>query len=242
MFSSPLQARTVEDIGASAVNLITSEAYCAGDVIVFRPTCAVEAEFMGYVAGCRPIANQKSTMGRGFTIIHIYARQLKHLVLAIPPLDEQQAISRFLGFFDERVRGLVEVKQKLLGLLGELKASTVSEAVTGRIDVRTGQPYPAYRPSGIEWLGNIPAHWEAVPNRWIFDEVVERDHPDEELLSVTIREGVMQQTTLLSEKPKRKSSANVDRTAYKLVLAWGHRVQQDASLARSNRSFRVPPG
>lgn len=47
-----------------------------------------------------------------------------------------------------------------MGLLEEYRAATISEAVTGRIDVRTGQPYPAYKPSGIQWLGDIPAHWE----------------------------------------------------------------------------------
>jgi len=46
--------------------------------------------------------------------------------------------------------------------LEEYRAATISEAVTGRIDVRTGQPYPAYKPSGIKWLGDIPAHWEVT--------------------------------------------------------------------------------
>ena len=57
---------------------------------------------------------------------------------------------------------MVEAKEKQVGLLEELKASTISEAVTGRIDVRTGQPYPAYKPTCIEWLGSIPVHWELV--------------------------------------------------------------------------------
>ncbi|MDE0394138.1 MAG: restriction endonuclease subunit S, partial [Gammaproteobacteria bacterium] len=37
--------------------------------------------------------------------------------------------------------------------------------VTGRIDVRTGQPYPAYKESGVEWLGKVPEHWEVVALR-----------------------------------------------------------------------------
>ncbi len=52
--------------------------------------------------------------------------------------------------------------------LEEYRAAAISEAVAGRIDVRTGQPYPAYKPSGIEWLGDIPAHWEMVPlKHWV---------------------------------------------------------------------------
>ena len=43
----------------------------------------------------------------------------------------------------------------------------IHEAVTGRIDVRTGQPYPAYKDSGVEWLGKVPEHWEIVPLKWL---------------------------------------------------------------------------
>ena len=151
---------TIEEIGASAVNLMTAEAYCAGDVIVFRPEVLSEARYLGYVAGCRPMSAQKASMGRGFTIVHIYGRQLRYLVVTMPPLREQQGIVRFLDYVDERIRGLVEVKEQLMTWLGELNTATISEAVTGRIDVRTGQPYSAYKPSGIEWLGPVPAHWE----------------------------------------------------------------------------------
>ena len=60
---------------------------------------------------------------------------------------------------EERVRRLVEAKEKLVGLLEKLRLSTISEVVTGQIDVRTGQPYTAYEPSGIQWLSLVPAHW-----------------------------------------------------------------------------------
>lgn len=79
---------------------------------------------------------------------------------AIPPPAEQVAIARFLDWMNERVRRLVEAKERMVGLLEELKASTMSEAVTGKIDIRTNQPYPVNKPSGIGWLGLIPAHWK----------------------------------------------------------------------------------
>ena len=43
--------------------------------------------------------------------------------------------------------------------------------------------YPAYKPSGVEWLGDVPAHWEVRPNRSIFVEVNDQNHPDEQMLS-----------------------------------------------------------
>jgi type I restriction enzyme, S subunit len=48
------------------------------------------------------------------------------------------------------------------------------------------KPHPATKDSGVPWLGEIPEHWRVLPNRALFVEVKEREHPDEEMLSVTI--------------------------------------------------------
>ena len=53
------------------------------------------------------------------------------------------------------------------------------------------KPYPAYEDSGVSWLGEVPEHWEVLPNRAIFTEVIQRDRPDEQMLSVTITKGVI---------------------------------------------------
>ena len=45
------------------------------------------------------------------------------------------------------------------------------------------KPYPEYKDSGVAWLGEVPGHWGVLPNRAIFTEVKERDHPDEQMLS-----------------------------------------------------------
>lgn len=78
------------------------------------------------------------------------------------------------------------------------------------------QPYPAMKNSGVPWLGEVPGHWEVLPNRLIFEEVNERNYPDEPMLSVTIMNGVIRQRTLLTESSK-KDSSNLDKSAYKLV-------------------------
>lgn len=77
-------------------------------------------------------------------------------------------------------------------------------------------PYPEYKESNIPWLGIVPSHWKVVPNRSIFYEIIDRNHPNEEMLSVTIRKGVIKQNILLSESSK-KDSSNLDKSAYKMV-------------------------
>ncbi len=98
-------------------------------------------------------------MGRGFTVVHIYPHQIKRIALAIPPLPEQTAIARFLDHATNRIACYIRAKKKLIALLEEQKQVLVHDAVTGRIDVRTGKPYAEYKPSGVKWLGDMPAHW-----------------------------------------------------------------------------------
>lgn len=78
------------------------------------------------------------------------------------------------------------------------------------------KPYPDYRESDQPWVGTIPTHWNILPNRAIFEEVKDRNHPDEEMLSVTINRGVIRQKALL-ENTSKKDSSNKDKSAYKLI-------------------------
>ena len=153
---------TIDEIGKSAVNLIRGPACCGGDVIIFRPSIDAEARFLGYVADCSASVHQKACIGRGFTVVHIYSSDLKYVTVPIPPVPEQAAIVRFLDHADRRIRRYIRAKEKLIALLEEQKQAIVHEAVTGRIDVRTGRPYPAYKDSGVAWLGDVPAHWKEV--------------------------------------------------------------------------------
>ena len=150
---------TIDEIGKSAVNLIEGEAYCGGDVIIFRPSQRIDSRYMGCATDFRPAAIQKARMGRGFTVIHIYGGELKRLAMPLPPVPEQAAIARFLDYADRRIQRYIRAKQKLITLLEEQKQAVIHEAVTGRIDVRIGKPYSDYKPSHIEWLGDVPAHW-----------------------------------------------------------------------------------
>lgn len=88
-------------------------------------------------------------------------------LVAFPPLPEQVAIVRFLDYIDRRIRRYIRAKQKLIKLLEEYKQALIHQAVTGSIDVRTGQPYPAYKPSGVEWLGQVPEHWEVLRLKYV---------------------------------------------------------------------------
>ena len=86
--------------------------------------------------------------------------RMREIPFLIPPVEEQTAIVHFLDHADRRIRRNIRAKQKQIALLEEQKQAIIHHAVTGQIDVRTGQPYPAYKDSGVTWLAYVPAHWE----------------------------------------------------------------------------------
>ena len=153
----PTSGETIEEIGKSAVNLMHTQVLCGGDLIIFRPTIPIEPKFAGYLLDCPAAQTQKSLMGRGITIMHIYSGQLKYLWLSLPPLPEQASIVRYLDHVDRRIRRYVSAKRKLIALLEEERQAIVNRAVTCGLD-----PNVPLRPSGVEWLRDVPEHWEAV--------------------------------------------------------------------------------
>ena len=178
---------TIEEIGKSAVNLIPGEVYCGGDVILLRPQIPTNARFMGYAIDCFQNAHQKALMGRGITVMHIYTSQLKYMWLAFPSLPEQAAIVRYLDYVDRRIRRYVRAKEKLIALLKEEKQATINQAVTRGLD-----PNVSLVPPGVEWLGDVPEHWEVSRAKFFYGEVDERSMTGaEELMSVSHITGVI---------------------------------------------------
>ena len=84
-----------------------------------------------------------------------------------PPSTEQTAIAHFLDHMDRRIQKYISAKEKLITLLDEYKQALIHQAVTGQIDVRTGEPYPEYKESGVEWIGRVPGHWDVVSLKWV---------------------------------------------------------------------------
>lgn len=76
----------------------------------------------------------------------------------VPSLPEQAAIIRFLDYIDRRIRHYIRAKQKLVALLNEQKQAIVQRAVTRGLD-----PDVRLKPSGVEWLGDVPENWQILP-------------------------------------------------------------------------------
>jgi type I restriction enzyme S subunit len=212
---------TDEDIGRSAVNLLQADARCGGDVLVLRPSREFVPRFLGYAANSPASRVQKATMGRGFTVVHIYGAQLRHLALAVPPLPEQATIVRLLDHADRRIRRYIRAKQKLIKLLEEQKQAIVHRAVTRGLD-----PNVRLKPSGVEWLGDVPEHWEMRRNGRLFAQRNETGFGGLPILEVSLRTGVRvrdfensdrKQVMADREKYKRAVAGDI---AYNMMRMW----------------------
>ena len=135
--------------------------------------------------------------------------------VAFPPLSEQTAIVRYLDHVDRRIQRYIRAKQKLIALLEEQKQAVIHQAVTGQIDVRTGRPYPAYKPSGVEWLGKVPEHWEGIPLCRVLTQRKEKNDPIKttNILSLSLDAGVIP----YAEKKAGGNKAKEDLSAYMLA-------------------------
>ena len=144
-------------IGVSEYRGIVSPAY-----VVQRPLKGTISRYLHYLLRTPAFAKEAERWSYGITsdMWSLRPEHFKMIYACVPPLPEQTAIVRFLDHVDRRIQRYIRAKQKLIALLEEQKQAIIHQAVTGQIDVRTGQPYPAYKPSGVKWLGEVPAHWD----------------------------------------------------------------------------------
>ena len=154
-------SETWDDIGVPAlVTEPASDLISGYHLALLRPRPDVLAgAWLLRALQSKGLAYQFHVEAKGVTRYGLSHAGIKSVWLPVPPLPEQTSIVRFLDHADRRIRRYIRAKQKLIALLEEQKQAIIHQAVTGQIDVRTGQPYPAYKPSGVEWLRDVPAHW-----------------------------------------------------------------------------------
>lgn len=105
----------------------------------------------------------------------------------IPTAPERDLIAHFLHVVDMRIRQYLRAKQKLVKLLEEQKQAIIHQAVTRGLDSTVN-----FKPSGVEWLGDVPEHWDTPLNQRVFRETI-RPHgeqPDIQL-SLSQKDGLI---------------------------------------------------
>lgn len=94
-------------------------------------------------------------LGRGSTFMELSADDLRSVSMPFPSQVDQQLIADYLDRETARIDGLIAEKERMLALLEEKRAALISRVVTRGLD-----PDVVFKPSGLEWLDEIPAHWD----------------------------------------------------------------------------------
>ena len=102
------------------------------------------------------------TQGYGGTKIQLSLGDVASLLVTSPPLEEQRALTQFLRHETTKIDTLVEEQKRLIELLKEKRQAVISHAVTKGLN-----PNAPMKDSGVEWLGDVPAHWVVKSIKWI---------------------------------------------------------------------------
>ena len=144
----------VPDLGGRIVT-------CVDNVIV-RPDPDFDRRFFVYQLTSKSHFANMENLARGTTMQRISRSVLGRVRFAFPPLLEQTQIAAFLDRETAKIDGLVTEQRRLMALLKEKRQAVISHAVTRGLN-----PDAPMKPSGIEWLGDVPEHWEVCALRRI---------------------------------------------------------------------------
>ena len=147
-----------DDIGIPA--LVTEdmpEVLCGYHLSVFDPGSELDGGFLAWLCRAEPLNDQFKLAANGVTRFGLGQYPMKNAFVALPPLHTQRRIARFLDEKTAQIDGLIQKKRELLDRLAEKRQALITRAVTKGLN--SDAPM---KPSGIDWIGDIPAHWEVT--------------------------------------------------------------------------------
>lgn len=155
----------VDEIGPANVNQ---------HVCIIRPIPAlVNPYFLWYSILSQPVQQQIVSFENGSSREGLNFTQVRALSIVVPPLPEQEIISRFLRVQVSKIETLIRKKEELIRKLREKRSALISRTVTRGLPPEAAKaaalnPYPKLKNSGIPWLGEMAAHWGLKKLSWIF--------------------------------------------------------------------------
>lgn len=166
---------------------------------VMIPNKAVAHEYFRHLAKSVSFLSMLKTCVTGIREgQNIDYERLRKEILPLPSVETQKVIGKYLDWRSSQINKFIRNKRRLIALLKEQKQNIINKAVTRGIN-----PDVRLKPSGVDWIGNIPEHWEVLRLKYQFKEVDERSTTGTEtLLSMRINTGLVHHNSV-SNKPIR---------------------------------------
>lgn len=130
-----------------------SEYVLAVDNVILRPT--ENKTYLCYVTQCNGYQHSVEDQAKGTTMKRISRTNLGNVIVPIPGIDEQQRIADYLDEKCSKIDAIIAKQKLIVEKLKEYRLSTILEVVTKGLNEKT-----EYRNSGVEWIGQIPYHWD----------------------------------------------------------------------------------
>jgi type I restriction enzyme S subunit len=129
---------------------------------VLTPQESAHGPYVHHLLRCYPFQEEFYRFGKGI-VADLWSTNytaMSAITLAMPPLKEQLAIASFLDRETAKIDALIAEQQRLIELLQEKRQAVISYAVTKGLN-----PNAPMKDSGVEWLGEVPEHWEVAQIR-----------------------------------------------------------------------------
>ena len=193
-------------MGVSTHHGIVSPAY----IICRINTKKVISGFLHYLLRSKLYIGVYNSLSYGIRIGQwdMHYEDFKKILIPLPEAKEQKRIVHFLDQKISEIDEVINKKQRLIELLKELKQTTIAEAVTKGLN-----PNVPMRDSGVEWIGEIPAHWEVQTIRAVTELKSEKNQPDLPVLSVYREYGVIPKDS----RDDNHNATSLDTSNYKVV-------------------------
>ena len=144
------------DFNSLRVAISPKDGIITSAYIIMTPRPGTNSTYYNYLFKSMDSRKIFHGMGTGIRLTLSFA-ELKKQALIIPPVDEQEAIVRFITEKSEKIDRYIAEQERLLATLDELRQAEIARAVTRGLN-----PDAPLRDSGIDWIGSIPAHWELL--------------------------------------------------------------------------------
>lgn len=142
------------DFVTQRVGIVQEPGIITSSYISIRPYIHTNAKLYTYLFKAWDAQKVFNGMGTGIRRTLSW-KELKQVTIPVPPKEEQDQIVRYLDWQNSRLNKLINAKKKEIALLEEQKQALISQAVTKGLD-----PHAPLKDSGIDWIGQIPEHWE----------------------------------------------------------------------------------
>ena len=165
-----------DDIGVPSLVTEPADDLISGyHLAILRPKEDTYGPYLFWTLQSKPTAYQFHVEAKGVTRYGLAHHGIQSAVIPHPPLPEQKAIVRFLDHTDEQIQRYIAAKERLIALLDEERRALIHQAVIRGLD-----PNVRLKPSSVDWLRDIPEHWEVIRARFLFKEVDRRSTTGEE--------------------------------------------------------------